>query len=54
MSSSNQSEFKARTATFPIVYKQLGEGFDYQRIVLFTNENEKSRDNIKVVFLVLV
>ena len=48
MSSSNQSEFKARTATFPIVYKQFGEGFDYQRIVLFTNENEKSRDNIKV------
>lgn len=47
MNSFSSKESKALKADYPIVYKRIGQEFDKQRVVLFSNENESSRNIIK-------
>jgi len=47
MKSSSKKESKALKAEFPIVYKRIGQQFEKQRVVIFTNENEEGRHVIK-------
>lgn len=47
MNHSSKKEQKAFKAEYPIVYKRIGQEFEKQRVVVFTNENESSRSIIK-------
>lgn len=47
MKSSTKKESKAYNASFPVVYKRVGQEFENRRVVIFTNENKSERGTIK-------